>query len=180
MKKTLTIYFLILSSLFLASCENPFVCVSPATSIDSFFEDVKNNTITSSLAAKCLIKKGADINYTDKDGNTLLHVVSSIEIAKLFLEQGLDKEAKNNRGKTSLYTAIERRHYDVALFLKQRGALDFTDTHDREGSSSSLVVQHLRERNLNPEETKLLREINRLIRRDLIIREKNKSRKNNP
>ena len=149
MKKTLTIYFFILSSLFLASC---------GSSVDSFFEDIKNNKIKSVKAAQRLINKGADIYEKDNDGSTLLHVVRSIEIAEFLLEKGLDIEAKNNKGETPLYTAIKRGHYDVALFLQKKGAYGFTKTNNKD-DPYHLVEKHLMDENLSSEEAKLLEEI---------------------
>ena len=158
MKKTLTIYFFILSSLFLASCGD-------SDSINSFFEDIKSNKIKSVKAAQRLINKGADIYEKDNDGNTLLHVVRSIEIAEFLLEKGLDIEARNIRGETPLYTVIERRHYDVALFLSQKGAYGFAEAYN-EVAPYDFVVQFITEGNLSPKEKEMLKEISRLTWED--------------
>ena len=151
MKKTLTIYFFISSSLFLVSCGDP---------TSSFFEDIKNNNI-SLEAVQRLINRGADIRHKDEEGNTLLHVTSSVELAEFFLEQGLDIEARNNKGETPLYTVIERRHYDVALFLKKRGAYGFAEAHNKM-APYDFVIQFITEGNLSPEDRKILDEITRL------------------
>ena len=153
MKKTLTIYLFILSSLFLASCESPS---------SSFFKAIKNNEIKSVEQVQDLINQGADINYRDKNDNTLLHVVGNVELATFFLEQGLDKEAKNNKGETPLYTTIKRGHYDVALFLKKKWADGFAPTNNKSENPYNLANRHLIEKNLSPEDRKLLEEIIRL------------------
>ena len=160
MKQTLTIYLFSLLILFLVSC---------GSSSSSFFKNIKNNKITSVEKAQELIDKGADINEKDNKDNTLLHVVSSVELAKFLLEQGLDKEAKNNEGETPLYTTIKRRHYDVALFLKKKGADGFATTNNQRESPYNLANKHLREGNLNTEEIKQLSEILRLTWRDKAI-----------
>ena len=147
MKKTLTIYLFSLLSLFLVGCE------------DSFFKAIKNNKIKTVEKAQELIDKGADINYRDKEGNTLLHVVNSIEMAKFFLEKGLKVDAKNNKGETPLYTAIKRMYYDLALFLKKNGSYGFSKTNNKIKHPYGLAVQHLRAGNLSPEETELLEEL---------------------
>ena len=150
MKKTLTIYFFISSSLLLVSCG------------DSFFKSIKNNKIKTVEEVKELINQGANIHYKDRGGNSLLHVVGNVELATFFLEQGLDKEAKNNKGETPLYTTIKRGHYDVALFLKKKWADCFAETKNEIKYPHNLVFQHLREENLSPEEKKILKEIARL------------------
>ena len=159
MKKTLTIYFLILSSLFLASC---------GSSVDSFFEDIKNNKIKSVKAAQRLINKGADIYEKDNNDSTLLHVVGNVELAEFFLEQGLNIEARNSRGESPLYTTIKRGHYDVALMLKQRGAFGFAETNsgDKPYNVAGLLLYgdlSPAYGDLTPEDRKLLEEIAILI-----------------
>ena len=149
MKKTLTIYFLILSSLFLTSC---------GSSVDSFFEDIKNNEIKRVKQVKELVNQGANIHYKDRGGNSLLHVVGNVELAEFFLEQGLDIEAKNKKWETPLYTVVERGYYDVALFLKNKGAYVYAQTNN-EKNPYDLVIQLILHENLSPEEYKQLEEI---------------------
>ena len=146
MKKTLTIYLFSLLSLFLTGCE------------DSFFKAIKNNSI-SVKAAQRLISKGADMNYEDEEGNTLLHVVGNVEMAEFLLQRDLNIETRNNKGETPLYTAIKRGHYDVALLLSKKGADGFAPANDEIDIPYILVVRLLKEDNLSPEETKLLEEL---------------------
>ncbi len=52
-----------------------------------------------------LVKKGADINVKDSDGNTLLILASkssNIAIVQLLIDSKVDVNAKNNEGKTAL------------------------------------------------------------------------------
>ena len=149
MKKTLTIYLFISSSLFLTGCG------------DSFFKAIKNNEIKTVEQAQDLINQGANIHYKDKNGNSLLHVVGNVELAEFFLEQDLDMEARNNRGETPLYTTIKRGHYDVASFLNKKGAYGFAETNN-EDDPYNVAVQLLLHGNLSPEEVKPLKEITRL------------------
>ena len=146
MKKTLTIYFFSLSSLFLTGCG------------DSFFKDIKNNEIKRVKQVKELVNQGANIHYKDRGGNSLLHVVGSVELAEFFLKRGLNIEARNNRGEISLYTAIERGHYDVALFLSKRRFHAFAETNNGD-NPHDLTVRLLLQGNLSPEDRKLLDEI---------------------
>ena len=154
MKKTLTICLFSLSSLFLVGCEDIWFCALPIPT-SSFFEDIKNNDISVERVRRVI--NGDDINYKDEDGNTFLHVVSSIEMAELLLEKGLSVRERNSRGEIALYTAIKRRHYDVALFLTKKGSYGFAVTNEGEDDHPlNLAKQHLRDKNLSPEETKLL------------------------
>ena len=156
MKQTLTIFSFSLLILFIMGCEDS------VSSIDSFFKDIKTNKITSVKVAQDLINQGADINYKDKYDNTFLHVVGNVELAKFFLQKGLDIESRNNKGESPLYTAIKKRHYTVALFLYEKGAYGLATTNERE-YPYSLANKHLREGNLNTEETKQLEELRQWI-----------------
>ena len=65
-----------------------------------------------------LLRAGADINFKDEDGNTLLHYAAASshpEIVKFFIEQGLDLEAKRNLGATPLCVAAKESDSPAVL-----------------------------------------------------------------
>ncbi len=74
-----------------------------------------------------LIAKGADINHTDNNGNTTLHVISkpnheNINIVQLILDLGGDINAQNNEGNTPLHLAVTGCYKPYVNFLLSRGA----------------------------------------------------------
>lgn len=77
------------------------------------------------VAAKILIKAGADLNAKDVDGTTsLMRAVSmkSLDIIELLLVSGADIEARNNDGKTAFILAATYWNKDVMEFLLAAGA----------------------------------------------------------
>ena len=72
-----------------------------------------------------LLANGADANYRYGPGYTPLLTAAAdgrLEIVKMLLDHGADLHAKTNDGKTALSLAEERKHADVAEFLRSRGA----------------------------------------------------------
>lgn len=102
MKKILII-FVILS----------FTSISFADINDDLFEAVKKGDKQKVLA---LIKKGANVNAKDVDGEILLIIASKkghTEIAKLLITKGADVNAKDNDGETPLMFASENGKLDI-------------------------------------------------------------------
>ena len=72
-----------------------------------------------------LIKNGFNVNMTDADGNTSLHLICehpNLNVAKEMLTQGGDLNIRNKFGNNALGTAVfncKGRYYDmVELFMK--------------------------------------------------------------
>lgn len=78
---------------------------------------------------KSLLRAGADPNYGDLEGNTALHLVvlkGHVEVAKILLDfSRASIEAKNKRGHTPLFEAIQAERLDfVELLLEFQASLD--------------------------------------------------------
>jgi ankyrin repeat protein len=72
-----------------------------------------------------LIRIGADANYQDPGGNTVLHHTINNEmshLAQLFLNEGSDPNIQNNEGETPLMLAVARDDVGIVLELLLRGA----------------------------------------------------------
>ena len=93
---------------------------TPDMNIIGHYGDLPLFFVKSLEMAKFLISKGADVNATDKSGETPLHKVSEdVSIAKLYLEHGADIEAENNDGKNP-YEESKYAYYsdDMQEFLR--------------------------------------------------------------
>ena len=72
-----------------------------------------------------LLENGAHANYCYGPGYTPLLAAAAngrIEIVKALLEHGADLHAKANDGKSAVVIAEERKHPEIAAFLRARGA----------------------------------------------------------
>eukprot|EP00794_Sanderia_malayensis_P014065 gene14065-15531_t len=72
-----------------------------------------------------LIKKGADINVTDKHGQTLLHEVSRTwhtDVAKFLIENNADINKGDRYGRTPLHVAAAVDYAEMVEFLVKNGA----------------------------------------------------------
>ncbi|MDG7055225.1 MAG: ankyrin repeat domain-containing protein, partial [Wolbachia endosymbiont of Menacanthus eurysternus] len=73
-----------------------------------------------------LVKKGANVNAKDKNGNTPLHfatMVGKVDIAKVLLKHNADVNAENNEGRTALYYAVKYNHQKLVELLLAYGAV---------------------------------------------------------
>lgn len=78
---------------------------------------------------KIILENGADVNYVNKDGNTMLHHAvhwsNNKEIVQILLEHGAEVNAKNNDGLTPLhYAQYNLNHKEMIVLLRKYGAFD--------------------------------------------------------
>jgi ankyrin repeat protein len=76
-----------------------------------------------------LIEGGLDINPTDIFGQNALHLALAnfklpvnMELVKLLIDKGIDMEARNLYGATSLFVCCTKGHYDALVILLENGA----------------------------------------------------------
>ncbi|EEU36066.1 uncharacterized protein NECHADRAFT_53166 [Fusarium vanettenii 77-13-4] len=77
------------------------------------------------LAAKRLVKNGADVNATDHYGQTALHLTvigGARELTLSILDKGGDPNAQDNDGRTPLHRAAEMGDADTVKLLLDRKA----------------------------------------------------------
>ena len=75
--------------------------------------------------ARGMFQIDTDINATDSDGNTLLHLCAAVNdysSIEYFLFKGADSEIKNKEGNTALHLAIENDAYSAAKILAAVGS----------------------------------------------------------
>ena len=83
------------------------------------------------LVLDSLIEKGADVNATDDNGQTPLHLAlhnEHPEMAKLLIKKGADVNAKNKWGDTPLHLVLDNP--EIAKLLIEHGAdVNATDNY---------------------------------------------------
>ena len=81
-----------------------------------------------------LIDNGADINVTDKHGQTLFHEVARawhIDVAKFLIEKDADINKADKFGRTPLHVASAVNYPDMVEFLLQNGGMYYVKSHAR-------------------------------------------------
>ncbi|WCR54286.1 MAG: Protein PhlB [Wolbachia endosymbiont of Ctenocephalides orientis wCori] len=71
--------------------------------------------------AEFLIDKGADINAKNEDGDKALHIVEKRDLAKFLIDKGADINAKNEDGNTPLHRAVQIGNLDLIRLLIESG-----------------------------------------------------------
>ena len=75
------------------------------------------------IMMKFLIRNNLEVNCCNASSRTLLHVVTDVEIAKLLTsEHGLKLNAKDQREKMPLHSAVERGDVELVTYFLQSGA----------------------------------------------------------
>ncbi|KAJ2752479.1 hypothetical protein GGI19_003803 [Coemansia pectinata] len=64
-----------------------------------------------------LIKNGGDVNITDNDGDTPLHICEDLECAQLLLDNGANPEAENDEGLSPVQTTLENEATEVTELI---------------------------------------------------------------
>lgn len=80
---------------------------------------------TTAQEVRDLVAKGESVDAEDEDGDTALHLVDDVDVARALLEAGADVDAKNNMGVTPLHVAGD---VEIGRLLIEHGA----DVHDEE------------------------------------------------
>lgn len=74
---------------------------------------------------KLALAKGSDAKAKDKNGDSLLHIVTAsgnLEIAKILIERGVDVAQLDNAGRAPLHYAVKMGHGDLVALLLDKGA----------------------------------------------------------
>ncbi len=90
---------------------------------------------------KELLKKGADVNASNKYGDTALMVAAyngHLEVVKYLAQNGADVNAKVSYGGTALMKAVIGEHLDVVKYLAECGA--DLDVKDGAGRTALMMV----------------------------------------
>ena len=98
--------------------------------------------VNNAYALKALIKKGADVNTTIKDGDNGLHFAAYnnyIDIAKLLLKAGTNINLKGYEKRTPIVLAITEDSFDVFELLFNAGA-DLTIKNDVNRSGEDYII----------------------------------------
>ncbi|KAI7823900.1 ankyrin repeat-containing domain protein [Kickxella alabastrina] len=94
---------------------------------------------------KYLIDNGGDVNITDSDGDTPLHICEDKECALLLLEHCADPSVENDEGMTPVHTTLENevvevtevicKHLDIAVPKLE----EVVESEQAEGSVDSIT-----------------------------------------
>jgi ankyrin repeat protein len=80
---------------------------------------------TKIFLTKKFIKQGANVNKSDKMGNTPLHIATKMdafEIIKFLIENGAEVNISNKKGNTPLHNASKKKNIKIVRFLVDNGA----------------------------------------------------------
>lgn len=86
----------------------------------------KDDEVVDLEFVETLINSGANVNCTDKHGQTLLHEVSSkwhVDVAKFLIDLGADVNQADNYGRTPLHVAAADNYPEMIYLLIDSGAV---------------------------------------------------------
>lgn len=90
--------------------------------------------------AKCLVEElKTNINLSNQYQKTALHVTAyagDVEFAKLLVENGAEVAKKDDQGRTPLFHAVVRGHYDLVVYLCDFLDVEQIQAADKQGCSA--------------------------------------------
>ena len=107
------------------STESAIFESTPAVNIEISMENIKFKRGQTKEICKLLINGGADVNYKNQLGQTVLHkaaVNARDDICALLLENGADINTQDKMGNTALHKAAMYGSYKVVELLIKKGA----------------------------------------------------------
>lgn len=97
--------------------------VAAGAAADARDDDDRTPLFNGSVAvAEVLVKAGADVNATSKNGRTVLHGTSDVPLTEFLLKNGADINAVDKRGRTPLYEAVRDENEAKVRVLLENGA----------------------------------------------------------
>jgi ankyrin repeat protein len=93
---------------------------------DGLLREVARNGVADRDVIRYLVANGGDINSSDKNGDTPLHLAvrqGERVVAKHLIDQGADVNALNQAGEAPLDIAIRRDDSDITQLLQRNGAV---------------------------------------------------------
>jgi ankyrin repeat protein len=93
---------------------------------NQLLQEVVRNKVTDRDVVELLVKKGADINHPDENGNTPLHLAVKqdlLRLSKLLIAHGADVNSKDPMGHTPLWHAQAQQNEDIGRLLLLNGAV---------------------------------------------------------
>lgn len=88
--------------------------------------DVVRNQVADRDVIELLVKKGANIDQPDSQGDTPLQVAVKqdyLKLTKLLIKHGADVNKKDGLGHTPLWHAMQHQNEDIIRLLKHNGAV---------------------------------------------------------
>ena len=98
------------------------------TTKDLNLKDILNSPISKVKIIEALIDYGAQVDLTNKLGETPLHMCRNIDVARVLLDKGAKMNLAEITGKIPLYSFLLRANYDICIEMIQNGCeIDTTD-----------------------------------------------------
>lgn len=93
---------------------------------DQLLQAAVANQIADRDVIELLVKKGADVNHLNDDGDSPLHMAVKKDyrvLTKLLIAHGADVNIKDSSGHTALWYAIGHHNQEIVRLLKNNGAI---------------------------------------------------------
>ena len=125
----------------LSACKNNFYTIfnqpsNQKTQISQLLSQKNKDLLNSAnqgdlKGVKKALKKGADINAVDYNGNSALMKTKTKAIAELLLSEGANIELSNEKGETALIIYSKRNNIEIITLLLNKGADPNKETHSK-------------------------------------------------